>query len=262
LDEFSSLIVPQADPSLKSLMGRRKGDALVLDYALRYSLQKFFGQVVENQVRLELLCKFTFEKEREEKVKYKRATADALKEFLAFHGKYPGETELALILKEVGLNKGDCKRNRLIAEFILAFNEKRRAQQEPPKVFQRELTALADFKSKYQSTIENQENIANSKLQTARKPEFSQYFSKVQPLQTSQYRELDQLAARTFTKEFTNTISNVSQVEDRIKTLMDSINLPAKPSARKEEDIDKKKLPLPSESMKSMKETIKDEIKR
>jgi hypothetical protein len=61
LDEFASLIGPQADPSLRSLMGRRR-EGFVLDYGVRYALQKFIGQVVSNQVRLELLCKFTFEK--------------------------------------------------------------------------------------------------------------------------------------------------------------------------------------------------------
>ena len=65
LEEFSSLITPQADQSLKSLVSRRSQHDFKVDYALRYSLQKFFFQVVENQVRLELLCKFTFEKEKE-----------------------------------------------------------------------------------------------------------------------------------------------------------------------------------------------------
>jgi hypothetical protein len=90
LEEFCALIVPQADPSLKTVMGKRRGQDFVLDYGVRYALQKFLGQVVENQVRLELLCKFTFEKDREERSKFKRATADAVREFLSFHGKYPG----------------------------------------------------------------------------------------------------------------------------------------------------------------------------
>lgn len=125
----------------------------MLDYGIRYSLQKFIGQVVSNQVRLELLCKFTFEKEKEEKSKFKRANTDAIKEFLGHHGKYPGEAEVALILKEVALNKGDSKRNRLITEYILNFNDKKRTNQEPPKVYQRE---LSDFAAKYQSTIQQQ----------------------------------------------------------------------------------------------------------
>lgn len=125
----------------------------MLDYGVRYALQKFIGQVVGNQVRLELLCKFTFEKEKEEKSKFKRANADAIREFLAHHGKYPGEAEIALILKEAGLNKGDSKRNRLITEYILSFNDKKRTNQEPPKVYQRE---LGDFATKYQSTIQQQ----------------------------------------------------------------------------------------------------------
>jgi hypothetical protein len=35
-------------------------------------------QIIENQVRLELLCKFTFEKD-EKKLKYRKVYADGLK---------------------------------------------------------------------------------------------------------------------------------------------------------------------------------------
>ena len=205
------MIAPQADPALKSLINKRRGEALELDYSIRYALQKFFGQVVENQVRLELLCRFTFEKEREERSKFRRATADAIKEFLASHGKYPGDAEVALILKEVGLSKGDSKRNKLIAEYIVTFNEKKRTNQEPPKVYPREPTIIADFRTKYQSTIQQQEAVASNKLQTALKPEFSQLYSKPSLLQNSRNRDSEVIAART--NQFVSTISTVSQVE-------------------------------------------------
>jgi hypothetical protein len=97
---------------------------------------------------------------------------------------------VALILKEVGLSKGDSKRNRLIAEYIIAFNDRKRTNQDPPKVYQREPSLLADFTAKYQSTIQQQEDLASSKLQTTLKPEFSQLYSKSPLLPTSQHRDL------------------------------------------------------------------------
>jgi hypothetical protein len=242
-EEFCSLIVPQMDASLKSLISKRSSSEFKLDYSLRYALQKFFFQIVENQVRLELLCRFTFEKEREERqrVKYKKLTAEQLREFLSHHGKYPGEAEVALIMKEVGLNKAEGKRNRLITEFLLAFNDRRRENQEVPKVFQRELSAMADIRAKYQSTIDNQENVLkNSKLQNSAKPDALSQLSKVNPLsqlQPSQLRDVDQFTARTSAKDAGSSLLSVNRVEDRIKTLMGSINLGGRlGTSRKEEE--------------------------
>lgn len=78
-------------------------------------------------MRLELLCKFTFEKENEDKrTKHRKVTGEAVREFLGHHGKFPSQAEISLILKEMALNKGECKRNRLIGEFIIAYNDRKR----------------------------------------------------------------------------------------------------------------------------------------
>lgn len=46
LDEFTALIVPLNDPSIQTLINRRKYDQFTLDYSLRYCLQKFFFQII------------------------------------------------------------------------------------------------------------------------------------------------------------------------------------------------------------------------
>jgi len=118
-DEFTTLITPQTDPSLLTLIDKRKGGEFCIDYSLRFCLQKFFFQVIENQVRLEIMCRFSFEKKEENKKRMKRLDASNLKEFLNFHGKYPHASICDLILREMGQDKGDNKRNKLIAEYIL-----------------------------------------------------------------------------------------------------------------------------------------------
>lgn len=60
-EEFVSTITPQIDPSLTNLLNNRKETDFHLDYSLRYALQKYFMQVVQNQVALELKCNFGFE---------------------------------------------------------------------------------------------------------------------------------------------------------------------------------------------------------
>ena len=39
-------------------------------------------------------------------------------DFMKAHGRYPDEKFGQLIVRELNLNKGDCKRNRLIVEYI------------------------------------------------------------------------------------------------------------------------------------------------
>jgi hypothetical protein len=86
---------------------------------LRYALQKFFFQVISNQVKLELLCKFTFPKNiKEDKLNGKRLDPTMLCEFMKAHGKYPDAKLAQLIVREMNLNKGDCKRHKLIIEYI------------------------------------------------------------------------------------------------------------------------------------------------
>lgn len=41
---------------------------------------------------------------------------------MAAHGKYPDAKTLQYIVREINLNKGDCKRNKLITEYIITFN--------------------------------------------------------------------------------------------------------------------------------------------
>lgn len=61
------------------------------------------------------MCKFTFEKGREDnKIRAKKIDFNGLKQFLAHHGKYPSENILKFIVKDIGLNKGENKRNKLI----------------------------------------------------------------------------------------------------------------------------------------------------
>lgn len=51
----------------------RRKEEFSLDYSLRFALQKFFFQIIENQVKLELMCKFTFPKTGEDhKLKSRR----------------------------------------------------------------------------------------------------------------------------------------------------------------------------------------------
>ena len=38
------------------------------------------------------------------------------------HGKYPESKSGEMVVKDLALNKGDCKRNKLITEFICEFN--------------------------------------------------------------------------------------------------------------------------------------------
>jgi hypothetical protein len=47
-----------------------------------------------------------------------------VRNFLALHGKYPTESAIESILKELSLNKGTCKRNRTMVEYILEYNDK------------------------------------------------------------------------------------------------------------------------------------------
>lgn len=49
-------------------------------------------------------------------------------------GKYPSETILQFILRELRKNKGNKKRHQLITEYILEYLSKKRQQKDLPKV--------------------------------------------------------------------------------------------------------------------------------
>ena len=89
--EFQEFTFPQNDTAVKKIVANRKKQEFVFDYALRYSMHKFFFQIIENQVNLELMCKFTFPKANRDdhKLKNKRLDVSALLYFMKVHGKYP-----------------------------------------------------------------------------------------------------------------------------------------------------------------------------
>lgn len=107
-EEFSTLIIPQSDASLKNLISKRRYNEFRLDYSLRFCLQKFFFQIIENQVKLEVMCRFAFENKGKDdkKLRNKKLDAGNLKEFLGIHGKYPQASISDLILREIAQNKG------------------------------------------------------------------------------------------------------------------------------------------------------------
>ena len=45
-DEFVSSILPQTDPSLNKLLENRSENSFNLEYSLKYSLQKYFEQII------------------------------------------------------------------------------------------------------------------------------------------------------------------------------------------------------------------------
>lgn len=72
------------------------------------------------------MCKFTFAKEKKEekKIRPKRLDQDSLVYFMNAHGKYPDKKTCEFIVREINLNKGENRRNLLIVEYMLEFNEK------------------------------------------------------------------------------------------------------------------------------------------
>lgn len=60
LEEFSRLMLPQSASDKKVAQNQRE-NKLVLDYSLKFSLQKFFKQVLENQTKTEQLASFKLE---------------------------------------------------------------------------------------------------------------------------------------------------------------------------------------------------------
>jgi hypothetical protein len=64
------------------------------------------------------MCKFTFPKDDPKRLKNKRLDVSSLTEFMNIHGRYPDPKLCQLIVSEMGLNKGECKRHKLITEFI------------------------------------------------------------------------------------------------------------------------------------------------
>lgn len=60
LEEFSRLMLPQSANDKKVAQNQRE-NKLALDYSLKFSLQKFFKQVLENQTKTEQLTSFNLE---------------------------------------------------------------------------------------------------------------------------------------------------------------------------------------------------------
>lgn len=60
LEEFSRLMLPQSASDKKVVQNQRE-NKLALDYSLKFSLQKFFKQVLENQTKTEQLASFNLE---------------------------------------------------------------------------------------------------------------------------------------------------------------------------------------------------------
>ena len=138
MDEFSSVLVPRADSSLSKLTHKRKNESEKvenLEYGVQFAVQKLLLQVIEAEVRLEAMCKFSFESG---KVKSKRLDADNLGGFLKKHGRHPYDGETELILGEINRNKGAEKRNRQISDYIAAFNQSIKGDQSPPTLTPRE----------------------------------------------------------------------------------------------------------------------------
>ena len=72
--------------------------------------------MIENQVKLELMCKFTFAKGKkdEKKIRPKRLDTDALAYFMNAHSKFPDSKTCEFIVREINFNKGETRRNLLI----------------------------------------------------------------------------------------------------------------------------------------------------
>ena len=89
--QFQELTFPQNDPAVKKIADQRRREEFLFDYSLRYALHKFFFQLIQNQVNLELLCKFTFPKASRDdhKLKNKRMEISGLLDFMKAHGRYP-----------------------------------------------------------------------------------------------------------------------------------------------------------------------------
>lgn len=52
-------------------------------------------------------------------MKYRKIDVASIKNYLASHGKYPTDSVIDSIHKEVSLNKGSSKRNKSIVDFVL-----------------------------------------------------------------------------------------------------------------------------------------------
>jgi hypothetical protein len=64
-------------------------------YQLKYSLQKFFLQILENQTLLERRSRLKKKDEQgNPKTNFKKLALEHLKSFLTLHGKYPSQSML------------------------------------------------------------------------------------------------------------------------------------------------------------------------
>ena len=57
-EEFILSISSQTDPHLSKILSKRETENFVLDYSLKFSLEKYLRQVLDNQIALELKCNF------------------------------------------------------------------------------------------------------------------------------------------------------------------------------------------------------------
>jgi hypothetical protein len=145
--------MPQQDLAIKKVVALRKKDEFSLDYSLKYALQKYFLQVIDNQLKLELAYKFAFPKQvREDKIKAKRLEISGIKDFLRAHGRYPDDRIAQLIVRELNLNKGDCKRNKSISEFICEYNENHKRKEPLPEVVHKDPVVIASSRKDLSKT--------------------------------------------------------------------------------------------------------------
>lgn len=64
--------------------------------------------MIENQVKLELICKFTFAKDKKEekRTRPKRLDTDGFVYFMNVHNKFPDKKTCEFVVREINFNKG------------------------------------------------------------------------------------------------------------------------------------------------------------
>lgn len=206
---------------------RRKED-FTLDYSLRYCLQKYFFQIIENQVKLQLSCKFTFPKGDDKRTKNKRLDESGLTDFMNAHGKYPDSKICQFIVREMGLNKGDCKRHKLITEFINQFNEQYRRKETLPEVLSKNPVVIETTSQK-----ENKNNV-NAGISQSKKLDLKGSKADTNPLLNGNlFKNLatSSLMQVKASKVMPSPLESLGQVEKRISSLMSEVNLSRKNSS-------------------------------
>lgn len=124
LDEFTTWFAPKNDCAQQKMLKWRDEDDFKLDNTIKFPLQKFFRQILENQVQLEIYLKFQLEEHPHQHANPtagKLCNAD-LRDFFHAHGRHPFDPIIEMIVKEIHYNKGEDKRNKLIAGYVVEFN--------------------------------------------------------------------------------------------------------------------------------------------